>query len=267
MHRCSLVLLLSLACARLPVSPTPPTLPLVIGAGQSNAVALFTHAAFLSKFAVAGSWQNARKLSAWAPDGDLWPMLQYAATAAPLAKAFIVWEGEADVLAPLYGDTPTPNWDVAFASLVARVRMATGNPTLPVIIIEFGPGYLGSTAIGPDPPAYRYRTSAVWMALQAFAASDPHAVLLPTEDLTFDSDGTHAFAHSDTYATIATRLRTIVDALPTPTITPPPPPPPDSPPPPDPPPVVPVASTVVVVETVTRIVDALTDFRTHLQNS
>lgn len=167
-------------------------------AGQSNAVGLCNASWFNGVATVAGSWRDQEPITKWAADGELWPLL--AAALQPHPTTLIWWQGEAEVLAPLYNLPRVSSYLAAFTDVVTRSRV--GNPTLQIIIVEFGPGMFDGNP--PEEAAYNFRRSDVWRDLQAFAASDAHTVIIHTEDLPFNADGTHA--PDSTYAAIAQRV-------------------------------------------------------------
>lgn len=179
--------------------------PTIACAGQSNAP--FVCSALKNWFTVYNdSWENGQYIEAWGPQGRLWKTLE--ATLQKQPVAFVWWQGEAEVMAPIFNAPTVPSYRAAFADLVARVRAAAKNPALRVIVVELGPGYYG-------PPHwnlvdYNFRQSQVWKDVQAFAAADPYTTIIRTDDLPFDEDGTHANGYPTTYATIAARVAAAV---------------------------------------------------------
>ena len=84
--------------------------------------------------------------------------------------AFVFWQGESDIDNPRYG--------AALADLVGRVRATVGNPSLLIVLMQYGPAYSG-------------HLNGSEVQSQLWAAQDAHAMWVPTRDLEFLPDGGH----------------------------------------------------------------------------
>lgn len=169
--------------------PTSASWPVWACAGQSNAVEL-CGGGYLSAYAtVYGSWAGGREIEAWAPNGDLWPGLNAAASTRP--TAFVWWQGESGAL--------TGNYLAQLRDVVTRTRAAASNPVLPVFVVELGFNYFGSSAYND---------------LQTFCATDGHAFWVQTSDLAWDPDGVHMWTHPESYAAVAARIANLISSLP-----------------------------------------------------
>lgn len=186
-------LLLACACAG-PTAPAPTLPPVTILAGQSNAIGLEPHLVALTPTRSGGN-AGATAIACWAETGACWKALRPALVAQPVT-AFVWWQGEMDILLcvtpGVYGDCPS-GYGTALADLVRRVRSATGNPALPVVIVELGPWaahWAPSTTVEAD--------------TRAWVAGDRHAMYVPTRDAEWRPDGIHMT--EDGYRVVAGRV-------------------------------------------------------------
>ena len=130
--------------------------------GQSNAEKL---APFLTPYAhVVGFSKTSTAIDEWAPGRPMW--IRLAPSLRPAASAFIWWQGESN------NNDPPGSYRARLADLAARVRAAAHQPDLLFVVIRVGPNY--------RPPGCN-----IWNEQQAFVERDPHAVLVPSDDLEF----------------------------------------------------------------------------------
>jgi hypothetical protein len=154
----AIVAVLAAACATRP-DDGKPTWAL---SGQSNAENL---AKFLTPYAhVVGFSKTSTAIDEWAPGRPMW--MRLAPTLGGAAAAFIWWQGESN------NNDPPGSYRAKLADLAARVRAASHRPDLLFVVIRVGPNY--------RPPGCN-----IWDEQQAFVAHDPHAVLVPSDDLEF----------------------------------------------------------------------------------
>lgn len=151
-----------------PTTPAVATPSAVALAGQSNAILLRPALSELVTVIGAGD-RGATPISCWSATGDCWRDL-HAALLGASVSALVWWQGESDRDNSAYG--------AALADLVARVRAATRRPQLPIVILQWGETYSGA------------RNGAQTQSL-LWAALDRHAVVVPTIDLEYRSDGIH----------------------------------------------------------------------------
>jgi len=156
--RAVIVAVLAAACVARP-NDGKPTWTL---SGQSNAEKL---GPFLTPYAhVVGFSKTSTAIDEWAPGHPMWIRLAPSLRAA--ASAFIWWQGESN------NNDPPGSYRARLADLAARVRAAAHQPELLFVVIRVGPNY--------RPPGCN-----IWDEQQAFVARDPHAVLVPSDDLEF----------------------------------------------------------------------------------
>jgi hypothetical protein len=153
--------------------------PLVLVAGQSNAVYLEPHLGFEGAVTLA---RSSTGIGAWHPDGDMWPATE-AVLKAGTIRAVVWWQGEADRHAANYLDE--------LRELVRRMRVAAGNPALRIVVVR----------VLNKPANQSIRT-----AQTQFVKSDPHARLLSTDGLGL-GDSDHLTVEG--YRIVARRLRAI----------------------------------------------------------
>ena len=167
-----------------PLSQRPVRLALV---GQSNAVlgrpVFAQQTGILTLVPTAG---DGPVIACWAVTSDCWTLLSPTIYRINI-DAFVWWQGESDV------DNPT--YDVALADLVGRIRAVVGNPTLLIVLMQYGVAYSGH-------PGGSERQSQAWVA------SDAHALYVPTHDLEFREDGGHMT--DEGYAAAARRIVAMV---------------------------------------------------------
>jgi len=173
------LLALAVACSS-PVAPRPTPTTLAL-AGQSNAILLRPSLSALAPVIGAGD-QGATAISCWASTGPCWLALKPTLAAQPL-KAFIWWQGEMDILTCVVPDTYGPcdrQYGVALANLFSRVRLAAGNPNLPIVVMQ-----MGAWAAHWRPQTTVESDTLGWVA------QDRHALYIDTRDLEYRTDGIH----------------------------------------------------------------------------
>lgn len=176
-------------------SPTRPTArgPVTLAlAGQSNAILIRP---FLGEH-VTAFYGEVQPIACWAPSAACWAAFR--PTLRPV-DAFVWSQGEYDAL---LSETPVAAYAAAQSDLVARVRAATGNPALLVVVLQMGPFFDGPRAgvLGPQYQAWR----------RSWAASDAHAVFVETAGLEYRADEVHMTDAG--YAALAGRIVAAVEA-------------------------------------------------------
>lgn len=121
----------------------------IVLSGQSNALNVRPYLADALRPSgknLTGWQKGAQQISVWDEGQPGWNGL--VPTLKPNIKALIWWQGESD------GENGVPDgYQGRLGSFISRVRVAVGNPTLPVYIIQVGSHPLWST-IGPQQTAY-----------------------------------------------------------------------------------------------------------------
>jgi len=158
-------------------------LPSVLS-GQSNAANLALPLGGLRP--VTAITQGATAIAAWAPDGAQWARL------VPVLRtpidAFIWWQGESDL-------TDLSHYFADLADLIARVRRTAVNPGLPVVIC-------GANNYPGQQPLRDLQ--------QAYVASDPGTIYVPSDDLASEPGSQHLTAMG--YQTMADRIHAALQA-------------------------------------------------------
>lgn len=166
------VALLASACSSSPTAPTTaaapahttPGLALVI-TGQSNALN-FWYYVFKNKPnayptpVTCDSCLSQTAIDKWAPGTDLWTKLE--TDLHQPVTAVVWWQGEED------GLRNNPHYAADLRDLLARMRRASGNPNLLVVVVKLLP---------------RDFYAAIITAQQAVTASDPNTLLVSVDDL------------------------------------------------------------------------------------
>lgn len=161
--------------------PTDPTINpnLFLASGQSNMANIMQYGFFTAQgLTVYGFARGAESIACWAPQGDCWAQLLPQITGRTTAKAFVWFQGESDNIAGVYAGLTdaqiTSSYVAAARDVFTRVRLAVGNPYLPIYLTKVSGTYVV--------PGTARTFTAINAALVQLAGSLAHVRLIDTSD-------------------------------------------------------------------------------------
>ena len=158
--------------------------------GQSNAImarkVFVTQTDIMTVVPTAGDGPT---IACWADaNAECWPAFAPAIHNAKI-DAFVFWQGESDLKTEGYG--------AKLADLMGRVRGLVGDPSLLIVVMQYGTAYSGGVPSGSE------------LATPEWAAQDAHALYVPTRDI----DGwlpDHGHMTDAGYAAVGQRIVSMV---------------------------------------------------------
>lgn len=164
--------------------PAEPHAQRLLVSGQSNLAGELPFLAHAYAGDIYNVWQIATSIHGWDDGAPLWNSLMSLITHGPF-DAFVWWQGESDAVPVV-----NTNYLADLQSFAARVRAATGEPHLPVIIVRV----LHYPELAP-----------IRAAEEQFVATDGHAVLIDSD--AYQQLGATNYHLSDAgYAQMASRI-------------------------------------------------------------